>query len=118
MGSQILLSENGASAQRATYTQSALEGGLVFGDAPLPPREAPDVPRENMGSPWKTRGKQVKTGGFSGENGWRWGLKYEKRWFKMVESSKIDFFVVLNIQSAKYGEITMQDTGARAFGWI
>jgi hypothetical protein len=34
----------------------------------------------------------------------------------MVESSKIDFFVVLNIQSAKYGEITMQDTGARAFG--
>ena len=44
MGSQILLSENGASAQRATYTQSALEGGLVFGDAPLPPREVPDVP--------------------------------------------------------------------------
>ncbi|CAL1156486.1 unnamed protein product, partial [Cladocopium goreaui] len=39
VGSQILLSENGASAQRATYTQSALEGGLVFGDAPLPPRE-------------------------------------------------------------------------------
>ena len=39
VGHQILLSEDGTSAQRATYTQSAWDAGLVFGDAPLPPRE-------------------------------------------------------------------------------
>lgn len=40
MGAKILLSEDGSSAQRATYASSAWEGGLVFGDGPLPAREA------------------------------------------------------------------------------
>ena len=102
MGSQILLSENGASAQRATYTQSALEGGLVFGDAPLPPREVPDVPLVVFPE------KMDEDGDWSMKNG---GL----RW---LSHPKLIFFAVLNIQSGKYGEITMKDTGARAFGWI
>eukprot|EP00913_Durusdinium_trenchii_P005328 g4973.t1 len=40
VGAKILLSEDGSSAQRATYASSAWEGGLVFGDGPLPAREA------------------------------------------------------------------------------
>ena len=48
MGNQILLSEDGTSAQRATYTQSAWDAGLVFGDAPLPPREVRAKERGKM----------------------------------------------------------------------